>query len=278
MKNNLKKRWAIIIPIAILLVVLVVVICLMCGKKNIEEKEMKSTAIETETNAPELKQTSELDSTHESIPTSKPTPTPAITSEPTPTPVLEPTPNAEEIARQQAEEQARREEEARALAEELVRQEEARLQAEAEAKRQAEEQARLQEEAQKQQLAADANNLQRVVELVNVHRQNSGLTPLSHDPALQQMAAVRAEEITRLFSHDRPDGRSCFSVWDDFQVERGFIAENIAAGHRNADAVVDGWMNSDGHRKNIMNSVYTKIGVGSYIKDGTIYWVQLFGD
>lgn len=54
------------------------------------------------------------------------------------------------------------------------------------------------------------------------------------------------------------------------------VGENIAMGYPTAEAVMDGWMNSDGHRKNILNSDFTKIGIGVYSSGGTLYWVQLF--
>ena len=92
------------------------------------------------------------------------------------------------------------------------------------------------------------------------------------------MADIRAKELTVLFSHTRPDGRDCFSI---FGSKQGKIygGENIAAGSSTPEAVVNQWMSSPGHRENILNGKYRYLGVG-YAYDGNSeyahYWVQLF--
>ena len=86
-----------------------------------------------------------------------------------------------------------------------------------------------------------------------------------------EAAMQRAAELVFSFSHTRPSGQSCFTVSDKA------FGENIAAGYWNADLVMNGWMNSEGHRANILREYYTSIGVGCFWYDGVGYWVQLFG-
>jgi len=85
-------------------------------------------------------------------------------------------------------------------------------------------------------------------------------------------AQVRAKEIKTSFSHTRPDGRSCFTALDEAGASYMGAGENIAIGQRTPEQVVNDWMNSEGHRKNILNSNFKYIGVGV---DGTA-WTQLF--
>ena len=110
-----------------------------------------------------------------------------------------------------------------------------------------------------------------VVALVNAERANAGLPALRVNSELTRAACVRAQEIVQKFSHTRPDGTS----WST--VSSSAHGENIAMGYRNASAVMVGWMNSQGHRENILRSSFGSIGVCAYTYNGTIYWVQLFG-
>ena len=110
-----------------------------------------------------------------------------------------------------------------------------------------------------------------VVALVNAERASAGLPALRVDSELTRAACVRAQEIVRQFSHTRPDGTS----WST--VSSSAHGENIAMGYRDASAVMVGWMNSQGHRENILRSRFGSIGVCAYNYNGTLYWVQLFG-
>lgn len=112
-----------------------------------------------------------------------------------------------------------------------------------------------------------------VLRLTNIHRLEFGVSPLSIFDAIQMAGNQRGYEQMTLYSHDRPDGSSCFTALGDYQVKYSTAAENIAMGYRSAAAVVDGWLNSSGHRKNIENSDLTHIGVGA--SDGN-HWVQIF--
>ena len=103
-----------------------------------------------------------------------------------------------------------------------------------------------------------------VVRLVNVERSKEGLSPLGTFDSLTQAAQIRAPEVGVLFSHDRPDGTSCFTALDQTGAKKGAYTwgENIAAGNATAAETVEQWMNSPGHRANILNPKYTHIGVG----------------
>lgn len=110
------------------------------------------------------------------------------------------------------------------------------------------------------------NEVQVVIDLVNRVRQENGLRPLQTYQKLTDAAQVRASEIQQSFSHTRPNGEECFTVLAEV------CAENIAAGYTSGEEVFDGWMNSDGHRANILSESATDIGVA---RNGS-RWVQLF--
>lgn len=119
-----------------------------------------------------------------------------------------------------------------------------------------------------------------VVRLVNVERAKEGLAPLETFDSLTQAAEIRAQEIVQVFAHERPDGTDCFTALDETGANRGAYTsgENIAAGSSTPAAVVEQWMNSPGHRANILSPDYTHIGVG-YASASDMYhhyWVQLF--
>lgn len=121
----------------------------------------------------------------------------------------------------------------------------------------------------------DAQAVQ-VLNLVNAERAKAGAAPLRLAQDLQNAAAVRAEEITRSFSHTRPDGRSCFTLVRD---QKHTMGENIAAGSATPEAVVDQWMQSPGHRANMLNKSFKELGVGHMYKQGSKYghyWIQMF--
>ena len=90
-------------------------------------------------------------------------------------------------------------------------------------------------------------------------------------------ANVRAKEIKQKFSHTRPDGSSFSSVLREQGVSFRGSGENIAWGQKSPEQVMNAWMNSDGHRANILNKNFKNIGVGHYVDaNGVNYWVQLF--
>ena len=112
-----------------------------------------------------------------------------------------------------------------------------------------------------------------VVTLVNQERAKQGLPALGTMSNLTAAAEIRAPELPRLFEHTRPDGSQCFTALDEANVTGYYTAgENIAMGARTAEDVMNMWMNSSGHRRNILSSDFTHIGVAYY--NG--YWVQMF--
>lgn len=116
-----------------------------------------------------------------------------------------------------------------------------------------------------------------VIRLVNVERNKVGLSLLTRNEDLCNMALIRATETVELFSHTRPDGTDCFTVFDEYGfILNGYAGENLAKGHRSPQEVVQGWMNSEGHRENILSSNFKEIGIGIVKINGVIYWSQLF--
>ncbi len=125
---------------------------------------------------------------------------------------------------------------------------------------------------------AEEAYISRVVELVNTERAKEGLSPVTMTSELNEAADVRAKEITKSWSHTRPNGSSCFTVLDQRHIEYMDAGENVAFGYTSPEDLVKAWMESPGHRANIMNSCFTKIGVGHYFNkgDGLNYWSQFF--
>lgn len=118
---------------------------------------------------------------------------------------------------------------------------------------------------------------EQVAVLVNKERAKEGLPALKMDASVSKAALVRAKETEISFSHTRPDGRGFNTALTEQGVKFRGAGENIAWGQKSPEEVMKGWMNSPGHRANIMNSKYTTIGVGYYQNaKGTNYWTQLF--
>ncbi|RKJ76578.1 CAP domain-containing protein [Butyricicoccus sp. 1XD8-22] len=117
---------------------------------------------------------------------------------------------------------------------------------------------------------------QEVVRLVNAERAKYGLSALTVNAKASQAAQVRAAEQARSFSHTRPNGSSCFTALKEAGVSYRSAGENIAYGQRTPQQVVTAWMNSSGHRANILGSQFTQIGVGYTLIGGTPYWAQFF--
>lgn len=116
-----------------------------------------------------------------------------------------------------------------------------------------------------------------VVDLVNAERAKEGLSALKIDEKVTKAATVRAYEIQTKFDHIRPDGSGFVTALKEQGVTYRGAGENIAWGQRTPQEVVTAWMNSPGHRANIMNPNYVYIGVGNVQNSaGTQYWVQNF--
>jgi hypothetical protein len=121
-----------------------------------------------------------------------------------------------------------------------------------------------------------------VIDLVNVERQAEGLHPLAYDAQLTTAARLHSQDMAQrnYFDHDSLDGTKFYERILDAGYEYSTCGENIAAGYSSPEAVVDAWMNSSGHRANILNSSFCDIGVGYVNVPGSAYqyyWTQDFG-
>lgn len=115
---------------------------------------------------------------------------------------------------------------------------------------------------------------QQVLQLVNTQRANAGLSKLGMDDKLANMAMVKAQDMIKnnYFSHTSPTYGSPFDMMRQFQITYKAAGENIAKGQSSAEQVMNDWMNSPGHRANILSGSFTKIGIAYY--NGA--WVQEF--
>lgn len=115
-----------------------------------------------------------------------------------------------------------------------------------------------------------------VVRLVNEQRQKNGLKPLTANWELSRVARYKSQDMVdnRYFAHNSPLYGTPFQMIKAFGLTFRTAGENIAYGQRTPQQVVDTWMNSSGHRANILNASYTQIGVG-YVSNGH-YWTQMF--
>ncbi|WP_055107840.1 CAP domain-containing protein [Paenibacillus ihumii] len=119
-----------------------------------------------------------------------------------------------------------------------------------------------------------AENAAKVVALVNEERKNAGLKPLVVHTNLSRMAKDKAIDMYKngYFSHTSPKHGSPFDMMDAYNITYRYAGENIAKGQKTPAEVVSAWMDSPGHKANILNPKYTLIGVGYY--NG--HWVQEF--
>jgi uncharacterized protein YkwD len=126
----------------------------------------------------------------------------------------------------------------------------------------------------------------RIVELTNAQRRQAGLPELKFNPVLAAAAQKHSVDMALedFFSHKSPNGSNASDRAQAEGYPSTFVGENIAAGRSNPEDAVKGWMNSEGHRKNILNPNYKEIGVGYYFlanDTGNVnykhYWTQCFG-
>ena len=118
----------------------------------------------------------------------------------------------------------------------------------------------------------DYSKAEEVLQLVNKERVAKGAQPLKMDADLQEAAMTRAAEIGLYFNHTRPDN----SYWYEVLPSKAY-GENIALGMTSSTEVMNSWMNSDGHRKNIINASFKSIGIGCLKNGPYYYWTQVFG-
>lgn len=115
-----------------------------------------------------------------------------------------------------------------------------------------------------------------VIRLTNEARAKNGLSPLAANWQLSRVARYKSQDMKDkgYFSHTSPTYGTPFQMMKSFNISYKTAGENIAKGYSTPKAVVNGWLNSEGHRKNIMNASFTQIGVG-YVSGGN-YWTQMF--
>ena len=117
---------------------------------------------------------------------------------------------------------------------------------------------------------------QEVIRLVNEIRAENGLKALTYDWELSRVARFKSQDLkdNNYFAHNSPIYGTPFQMIRNFGISYRSAGENIAKGYATPQAVVNAWMNSSGHRANILNAGYTRIGVG-YVAGGS-YWTQMF--
>ena len=117
-----------------------------------------------------------------------------------------------------------------------------------------------------------------VVHLVNIERQKAGLKPLIIDNELSKVARLKSEDMKNknYFNHTSPTYGTPFDMMQQFNIKYKRAGENIAKGQKTAQEVVEAWMNSEGHKRNILSKSFTHIGVGYAKRGNTPYWTQEF--
>ncbi|TDT62284.1 spore coat assembly protein SafA/uncharacterized YkwD family protein [Fonticella tunisiensis] len=118
-----------------------------------------------------------------------------------------------------------------------------------------------------------------VIRLTNIERAKAGLPALKANWELSRVARYKSQDMVNknYFSHQSPTYGSPFQMMENFGIRFTAAGENIAYGQRSPEEVVRAWMNSPGHRANILSRSYTEIGVGVAKKsNGTLYWTQMF--
>lgn len=129
--------------------------------------------------------------------------------------------------------------------------------------------------AAKQSEILDVHN--EIMRLVNIERKKANLKPITTCSELTKVAEIKSKDmaVKNYFDHTSPTYGSPFNMMDKFGIMYQAAAENIAKGYKTPEAVVNGWMDSPGHRANILNGTYGKMGIGLYTADVS-YWTQMF--
>ncbi len=123
------------------------------------------------------------------------------------------------------------------------------------------------------------SQMEEVLDLVNEERNKQGLNPVMMNAELNHVATLKAMDMrdNNYFDHNSQNYGTPFEMLQRFGIHYSYAGENIAAGQKSAQQVMNDWMNSSGHRANILNANYTHLGVG-YVEGGSYgtYWVQEF--
>lgn len=126
-------------------------------------------------------------------------------------------------------------------------------------------------------IVEDDGLIMQIFELINKAREDNGLKPLAYNYDIQEKVDIRAQECSNLFSHDRPSGKN----WDTVisEVDYSIAGENLIQSDKpiaTAENLVDTWMNSQGHKDNILNEKFTSTALGFFETDSTIYVAEIF--
>lgn len=122
----------------------------------------------------------------------------------------------------------------------------------------------------------EADFEKQVLALVNAERKKAGLNPLTASSGLAEAARLRAVELIEIFDHQRPDGSAYFTA---VKIPYLAVGENAALGQSSPQEVMRGWMESKGHRENLLHPDWTHLGVGCWHDSrqaGSFFWIQLF--
>lgn len=122
------------------------------------------------------------------------------------------------------------------------------------------------------------NYQKEVLNLVNKERSNRGLAPLKLNDSLSNVATIKSQDMIdkNYFDHTSPTYGSPSNMINKFGISYNSMGENIAMGQSSPEEVMNSWMNSPGHRKNILNPNFTELGVGVAKNNSTLYWTQMF--
>ncbi|WP_250675189.1 CAP domain-containing protein [Paraclostridium ghonii] len=117
-----------------------------------------------------------------------------------------------------------------------------------------------------------------VLDLVNNERTSRGLQPLKFNSELSKVATLKSQDMidNNYFDHTSPTYGSPFDMMKKFGISYTSAGENIAMGQKTPQEVMNAWMNSEGHRKNILNPNFTELGVGIASNGSSLYWTQMF--
>ena len=118
---------------------------------------------------------------------------------------------------------------------------------------------------------------QDMLDSVNAARKKAGVAPLEKDEKVGKAAQTRANECKKSYDHTRPNGKKSKTALDDAGVSYSWWGENINEKQKTVQSTMKSWMGSKGHKANILNEKYTKVGFGrAKDKSGSYYWVQMF--
>ena len=116
-----------------------------------------------------------------------------------------------------------------------------------------------------------------MLDSVNAARKKAGVAPLELDKKVGKAAQLRANECKQSYDHTRPNGKKSKTALDDAGVSYSWWGENINEKQKTVQSTMQSWMESKGHKANILNEKYTKVGFGrAKDESGSYYWVLMF--